>query len=380
MAIEVAASATPGATARAAGAKPTAAPAGGVMLRRPRIAVRERMFFTERLALLLETGNPLHASLTLLAKQCENEALSKVASRLAEDIAGGMPFSRALAVHPDVFPSVYVNLVGAAEQGGFLPTVLAELTALEDKAATLRATVRSAFSYPMFLIVFSGGVVLFVLTFVFPKFADLFSSIRDQLPVSTLVLMTASDVLRQHWPVVLGGTAGAAFGVHRWLSRESGRALVDRLKLRIPVLKEMFAQFYLVQSMRVLGLSLEHGVSVPDALRACRDVVDNAAFRAFVADVERDVQEGRGVAPAFERADFMPDLARQLVATGEESGNLPLVMKRLAAHYEQELRRRLQGMAKLIEPIMLLVMGGVVGIIVASLILPIFKLSRAVGL
>jgi len=303
-----------------------------------------------------------------------------VAARLAEDIAGGQPFSRALASHPEVFPKVYVNLVGAAEQGGFLPTVLAELTALEDKAATLRATVRSAFSYPVFLIAFSGGVVLFVLSFVFPKFADLFASIRDQLPISTLVLMAASDVLRQHWPLVLGGIAGAAFGAHRWLSRPAGRAVLDGLKLRVPVLKEMFAQFYLVQSMRVLGLSLEHGVSVPDALRACRDVVDNALFRAFIADLERDVQEGRGVAPAFERAPFMPDLARQLVATGEESGNLALVMRRLAAHFERELSRRLEGMAKLIEPIMLLVMGGVVGVIVASLILPIFKLSRAVGL
>lgn len=355
------------------------APARTRTPRHARVSVHERMFFTERLALLLETGNALHASLKLLAGQCESAALAKVTAQLAEDIAGGVPFSRALAAHPQAFPRVYVSLVGAGEQGGFLPTVLAELTALERKAFELRATVTSAFSYPVFLIVFSSAVVIFVLTYVFPKFAALFSAIRDQLPFSTLALMAASDLLRQHWPLVIGGTGAVVLGVRHWLANAAGRAALDRFKLRVPGLREMFAQFYLVQSMRVMGLSLEHGVSVPDALKASRDVVDNATFRAFVAEVELDVNEGRGIAPAFARAPFMPVLARQLIATGEESGKLPLVMNRLAGHYESELSRRLQAMAKLIEPIMLLLMGAVVGLIVASLILPIFKLSRAVG-
>ena len=344
-----------------------------------RISNRERMFFTERLALLLETGGALHGSLQLLSGQCENPALSKVAAALAEDIAGGMPFARALAKHPEAFPTVFVNLVDAGERGGFLSTVLAELTALEEKTARLRATLVSAFTYPAFLIVFSLAVVIFVLVYVFPKFADLFSAIRDQLPFSTLMLMTASDLLRQQWPVLFGGFVVSGVGFRHWLRDAGGAVVIDRLKLRIPVLRDIFAQLYLVQTMRVMGLSLENGVSVPDALRASRDLVHNKVFRDFVRDVEHDVNEGRGISGAFERAPFMPELARQLIETGEETGSLALVMNRMAGHYERELSRRLESLAKLIEPMLLLLMGAVVGIIVASLILPIFKLSRAVG-
>ena len=344
-----------------------------------RISNRERMFFTERLALLLETGGALHGSLQLLSTQCENAALSKVATTLAADIAGGMPFARALSNHPQAFPSVFVNLIDAGERGGFLPTVLAELTALEEKTARLRATMVSAFTYPAFLVVFSLAVVVFVLVFVFPKFAELFTAIRDQLPFSTLVLMAASDLLRLQWPLFLGALLAFAVGIRHWLRNAGGAAALDRLKLRLPVLREIFAQLYLVQAMRVMGLSLENGVSVPDALKASRDLVSNEVFRDFMRDIEQDVNEGRGISGAFERAPFMPELARQLIETGEETGSLSLVMNRMAGHYERELSRRLESLAKLIEPMMLLVMGAVVGIIVASLILPIFKLSRAVG-
>ena len=134
----------------------------------------------------------------------------------------------------------------------------------------------------------------------------------------------------------------------------------------------------MTQSMWVLGLSLGHGVSVPDALKACRDVVHNTRFRAFMTSVEAEVQEGRGMTPAFESSDLVPSLAKQLIATGEQTGNLAIVMNRLADFYERELGRKLQTFAKLVEPVMLLVMGVVVGLLVASLILPIFKLSKAV--
>ena len=344
----------------------------------PRVSSAQRMFFTERLALMLQTGTPLYQSLDVLATQVDNRALREVIERLRDDIAGGVPFSQALAKHPEIFSSTYVSLVGAAEQGGFLAEVLEQLMSMQEKAARLRATIVSSFTYPAFLMTFSLAVVVFVLTVVFPKFAEMFAVIRDQLPLSTLVLMSISDFLRQHWLAVLGGGGALIGGFGYWLITPSGSAAVDGLKLRVPGVRDLFIQLYMTQSMWVLGLSLGHGVSVPDALKACRDVVHNTRFRAFMTSVEAEVQEGRGMTPAFESSDLVPSLAKQLIATGEQTGNLAIVMNRLADFYERELGRKLQTFAKLVEPVMLLVMGVVVGLLVASLILPIFKLSKAV--
>jgi type II secretory pathway component PulF len=271
-----------------------------------------------------------------------------------------------------------VSVVAAGEQGGFLPAVLERLRELDEKRQELRATLFSAFSYPAFLTVFSAGVVLFVLMVVFPKFGDLFEMIWDKLPITTRFLMTTSELLRSYWPAVLGALAAAGFGLWRWLSRPEGRATLDRFVLRIPVLGEIAVLFNLVQFMHVMSLALSNGVAALDALRSCREVVASPSFGRFVRDLEANVAEGRGLAVGFQEAEFVPDLVRQMVATGEESGSLALVMGRMASFYEREWKLRLNTLAKLIEPLMLVVMGVVVGLIVSSLILPIFKLSTTV--
>ena len=337
------------------------------------------MFFTERLALLLDTGNPLHAALKIIEQQAENPLLANLIKQLRQDIAGGLSFSQALANHPRVFSTTYVNLIAAGEQGGFIAEVLQRLIELEEKQAELRSTLTSAFSYPCFLILFSVGVVLFVLMVVFPKFTELFSRIADQLPFTTTVLMAVSDILRQYWYLIIAGLGTSLFSIARWLSTPSGVATVDRFKLKVPVIKDIFIKLYLSQMMRVTSLSLANGVSVPDTLKACRDVVRNSVFRDFVGKVEAHVNEGQGIAIGFQQTAFMPTLVRQMVATGEETGNLPVVMGRIADFYERELMKRLTTLSKMVEPFMLLFMGAVVGLIVSSLILPIFKLSRAVG-
>ena len=343
-----------------------------------RVRPKDRMFFTERLALLLETGNPLHTSLSLLAEQSQGSPIGDVAATLKDDIDGGIPFSQALAKHPQVFSTTYVNLVGAGEQGGFLPEVLDELMTLEAKTAELKSTLVSAFTYPAFLIFFSVAVVIFVLAVVFPKFSELFESLAGQLPATTLVLMLVSDVLRQYWLVVLAMLGAAGTGVAYMVRTDAGVRFLDGLKLRIPFVRDIFVELYLTQTMRVLGLSLGHGVSVPDTLRACQDVVKNRSYREFMATIAAEVNEGRGFAVGFTQAEFVPPLATQMISAGEESGTLPVVTTRLADFYERELSKRLNLLSKLIEPLMLLVMGVVVGLIVSSLILPIFKLSRAV--
>ncbi|MGW8310194.1 MAG: type II secretion system F family protein [Thiogranum sp.] len=372
MALEFESVAAPAATPRTG--KP-----GDVRLFRKRPGIGARMYFTEQLALLLETGMALHASLQLLRNQTTDPVFARVIDDLLAQVAEGRAFSSALARHPGVFPTTYVNLIAAAETGGFMDKVLLELLQMDERRAQLRTKMFSALSYPVFLIVFSIAVVIFVLVVVFPKFADLFTRIQDDLPVTTLVLMKTSDLLIEYWWLMLAGLGIAGIALASWLRSPRGRATVDRLKLRVFYLRDIFIQLYLLQSLRVMGLSLGNGVSVMDTLESCRDVVQNHVYRDFIKTVQARVQAGDGLAAAFNETEFIPQAVRQMVSTGEETGNLPRVMNRIADHYERELGKRLASFSRLVEPVLLLVMGVVVGLIVSSLILPIFQLSRAAG-
>lgn len=165
----------------------------------------------------------------------------------------------------------------------------------------------------------------------------------------------------------------------KWITMSEGKEFFDRKKLTIPVIKDIFIQIYMVQLMRVMGLSLSSGVSIIDTLNSCRDVVKNSVIRNFIAKLSKNVTEGQGLSSGFKEAEFIPGMLTSMISTGETAGNLPAVMQRVADHYETDLAKKLANVSKLAEPFMLLVMGIIVGLIVSSLILPIFKLSRAVS-
>ena len=339
----------------------------------------DRMFFTEQLSLLLETGESLYGALTTIVTQTENPKMREVVERVAQDVSEGKSFGFALAQHEKVFSQTYVNLISASEHGGFMHEVLQQLLEMDHKREELRTTLVSAATYPAFLITFSLAVVVFVLVVIFPKFGTMFESIHDQLPMSTRFLMATSDMLRNNWIFIFAGLAIAIVAMHQWLVSDGGRARVDHFKLHMPGVRDIFTQIYLVQALQVLSMSLNNGVSVMESLDACRDVVKNSVFRRVITNVEERVESGAGVAAGFEDAAFLPDLAKHMIATGEQTGNLGKVMGRVAEYYEKQLTKKLAALSKLAEPIMLLVMGVIVGVLVSSLILPIFKLSRAVS-
>ena len=339
----------------------------------------DRMFFTEQLALLLETGESLYGALTTIVKQTENPKMRVIIERVAQDVSEGMPFGKALEKHEQVFSSTYVNLISASEAGGFMADVLQQLLDMDRKSEQLRTTLISAATYPAFLITFSLAVVVFVLVVIFPKFGTMFESIADQLPLSTKALMAVSDMLRQNWWMILAGLTIFVVATQQWLVSDGGRARIDHIKIHWPGIRSIFTQIYLVQSLQVLSLSLMNGVSVMESLEACRDVVKNSVFRDLIRNIEEKVQTGSGVAAGFSEAAFVPDLAKHMIATGEQTGNLGKVTGRVAEYYEGQLTKKLEALSKLAEPIMLLVMGVIVGVLVSSLILPIFKLSRAVS-
>ncbi len=349
------------------------------MLAGGQVTDKDRLFFTEQLALLLSTGTNLHASLQTLKKQVDKPAMRRLIEQLSDDVAEGRQFSTALARYPEVFSQTYVNLIGASEDGGFMHEVLEQILDMERKREKLHDTLVSAMSYPAFLLVFALGVVIFVLVFVFPKFSDLFISIQDELPATTVFLMGASDMFRHQWPALVSGLLLAMLGIRYWARSDAGSQRVDWLLLHVPPFRGIFTRLYLTQSLRVLSLSLGNGVAIIEALHAGRDVVSNRLYHRLFGKVEKGINNGEGIAVGFADSRFIPPIVHQMIQTGEETGSLPKVMGKVADHYERELSNRLETLSRLAEPVLLLIMGVLVGVIVSSLILPIFKLSRAVG-
>lgn len=343
-----------------------------------RITPQDRMLFTERIELLLETGVSLLEALQVLQQQTTQPRVAAVLGSLVTTVGEGQSLSVALSRHPEMFPQTYVRLVAAAEEGSFLPQVLRQLRDMEEKSIQMRSAVIGALTYPAFLIVFSLVVVIFVLTVIFPKFEDMFMSIREQLPAPTLVLMFLSGMLRQHWLALSVVTSAAIAGLAVWIKTPAGIHFLDQAKIRAPLVGTILVQVYVSHTFRVLGTSLANGVPVTVAMKAAQDVVANSVFARFLQDVLASIEQGRGVAAGFGEAGFIPPMVRQMVATGEQSGNLAKVMNRVSEFYERELYKRIAAFAKAVEPVMLMVMGVIVGLLVAALILPIFKLSRAV--
>ena len=326
----------------------------------------------------METGNNLVSSLEIIATQTENAAFKKIINEICDQIGSGKSFSHALASYPKVFSSTYVTLIRSSEEGGYMAKVLSHILDMEEKREDLHNTMTSAFTYPAFLVVFAGAVIVFILVFVFPKFTDLFGSIHDQLPGITLLLMWTSDLIRNYWWAMLGASL-TCIGYSIWrLGKPDGMQKLNDIVTHIPLIGDLLMQIYLIQTMRMVGLSLQNGVTLVDSIASCRDMVRNTRFIKFIDDINQNVTEGRGFTLAFNETEFIPALVRQMIQTGEESGQLGLVTSRIADYYQRDLSRRLANLSKMIEPVMLLVMGVVVGLIVSSLILPIFKLSSAV--
>ncbi|MCP5178837.1 MAG: type II secretion system F family protein [Pseudomonadales bacterium] len=336
------------------------------------------MFFTEQLALLLETGTSLHPALVSIREQMQDSPMATVIDAIAEGVMGGASLSEKMSEHPKVFSSTYVSLVAASEQGGFLHEVLEQLRGMDEQNAELKASLVSAFSYPVFLVGFSIFVLFFILLVVFPRFGQMFASIGDQLPVTTRVLMATSDYLLNNWETVAGALAVTTAAGVWWLRSPSGIDWVARMKLGAPLLGGIWRRVYLIVAFRVLGLSLKHGVSLVQAVRTARDIVDNGLVQRFFVDLGVRLEQGGRLGEAFSQAWWVPDLAKQMVSTAEESGSLPQVLLRVSDYYRRELDRLLIRVSKMVEPIMLVVMGGLVGLLVSALILPIFKMSQAV--
>ena len=361
-----------------AGSGRTAVSAGALRWRR-RVSGKDLIYFTSQLSLMHEVGTSLTDAVAALGPQTANPRLRAVLAELGRDMEEGMSFSASLSRHPDVFDGVFVSMVHAGETGGYLRDALERVVEMREKREALTAHVRAALTYPIILAVVAGFVIIFVLTGVLPKFAPLFAGKESILPSSTRMLMGASQSIRLYWWAWLLGLAGVVAGNVTFLRSPYGRWLRDRMAVTLPVVGPLTNKVLTGQLLRTLGHLLESHVTLIDALKVTRLTLQNRFYRDLVDRVGEIVEGGGRLAQAFLGFTHMPSTVRQMIATGEESGNIYKVMLRLARHYDQEIEQELKRVASLIEPVALIILGAVVGLIVASVILPLFKMAHAIG-
>lgn len=334
--------------------------------------------FTTQLAVMIRAGIGLRAALEGIADQTEHARFRKVIQGLKTDVESGKQFSEALARHPELFGPLYVNMVRASEMSGSFGKMLDRIAAYTSQQIETRKMVVGAMIYPGVIATMAVGVTVFLLTFVLPKFAGVFEGKEDALPWATTFLMGLSAFVRDQW-IILVGVAVAFFGAVWGFGKTTVGALwYDRLRLTVPVFKRMFRALYISRSLQTMGELINAGVPMLDTLAITGDISGNKLYRKLWREVYGSVKQGRKITHALSRSNLLPHAVIQMIGAGEESGKLGEVLDEISDYYSRQLREAIKSVTSMIEPLMIVAMGSIVGFIAMAIILPIFKMSQIV--
>lgn len=334
--------------------------------------------FTTQLAVMIRAGISLRAALDGISDQTEHVAFKKIVSALKTDVESGKQFSDALARHPKLFGPLYINMVRASEMAGNFSRMLDRIAGYIGQQIETRKMVVGASIYPGVIGTMAVAVTVFLLTFVLPKFYVVFEGKEDVLPWATKFLMGLSQFVVARWPFLLAGVA--VVGVLGFITArtETGGYWIDRLKLSVPVFKAMFRSLYISRSLQTMGQLINAGVPMLDTLAITGDISGNRLYRVMWRSVYASVKQGRKITAPLMKTKLLPKSVVQMVSAGEESGKLGEVLDEISAYYQRALKDQIKAVTGLIEPIMIIVMGALVGFIAMAIILPIFKMSQIV--
>lgn len=344
-----------------------------------KVKSNEVIFFTSQLALMLEIGTSLSNALGALGQQIKNVSFKSVIGNILREVEEGRPLSYALGKYPRIFDSIYLSLIKAGETGGFLSKILNRLVDIQEKRKAFVSHLRSTLTYPVILCLTAGGVIVFVLVAILPRFMVIFQGKEALLPMSTTILMGLSVFLRGYWWLCLLLLGVAFICLKLYLSSPAGKRHTDLFLIKAPLLCRLSNKIFTNQFLRTMGSLLESRVSLLEALDVTKGALGNSYYRDMVDDINEHVQAGGDFSSKIQANPYLLESVKQMLVTAEESGTLALVMLKLADYYDSEIERDLKTVSSLIEPFALVVIGGVVGLIVASVILPLFKVANAVG-
>lgn len=340
-----------------------------------RVKIRDLVIFARQLAVMESASVPLVKSLQVIGKQTVNKKLKEVLINVASDVESGSRLSLALGRHPGVFSNFYINMVRSGETTGRLDEVLTYLADQQEKDYDLITKIRGALMYPAFIVIGMIGVGAVMMIFVIPRLTDILATTGGELPLATRMLMGTSRVISKYWWLILALSIGGFVALRQWIQTAEGRFIWDMFKIRVPIFGFLFKRIYLVRIARSLTTLLSGGVDMVPALAISADVVGNSVYKSIILETKKQVEDGHSITSVFVTKSEVPIMFSQMLSVGEETGKINAVLERLTAFYAREIDNFVANLSTIIEPLIMVVLGGAVGLMVAAIILPMYNLS-----
>jgi type IV pilus assembly protein PilC len=337
------------------------------------------VFFATQMAVMIDTGVPIDEALDSIAEQSEHPGLKRVVRDIAARVKGGAELSTALQAHPEVFDNLFVALMKAAEASGRMGAMLLRVSEYLESQQETRKRVKGALVYPICMLAFCVLVVTCLMIFVLPRFEKIYAGKGAVLPTPTRVLLGTSGFLVAYWPYLLAGLAAAGVGSWLYFRSPGGRIVLDRIRLKVPLIGTMYRKAFLSRSLRTMATMVSSGVDIVEGLKITARSAGSYSYEQLWLEVLEEVKEGSSITDALLPQPLMPRAVSQMISAGERSGRLAEVMDRVAGYTETELKVAVKAITSMIEPVMIIVMGLVVGGIAMALLLPVFSVSKVVG-
>jgi type IV pilus assembly protein PilC len=346
--------------------------------RQRKVKAQDLVVFTRQLATMMDAGLPLVQSLTALEEQTDSPSLKPVVRQTTEQVEQGHAFSEALAEHPKVFNKLYVSMVEAGETGGLLAEILDRLACYLEASSRLKKKVKSAMTYPVIVCFVALGIALFLIVKVIPIFGGIYKDFGAQLPAPTQILIDISDFVRTYFILAMGSLAGLVFAIVKFKRTRRGTALWDRMKLRLPVFGKLVHKICISRFSRTFAALLRSGVPILETLRIVGQSSGNTVVEAAVAKTANSIEHGNNLAVALGQHKIFPPMLVRMISAGEQTGKVDVMLEKISDFYDEEIEATLAGLTSLIEPLLIVFLGVVVGSIVICMFLPIFKLNQIV--
>jgi type IV pilus assembly protein PilC len=347
-----------------------------VLFQRKTVKPKTLMIFTRQLATLIDAGLPLLRGLGVLAKQERDSVFQNTINKLAESVQDGSTFSEGLERHPRIFNGLYVNMVKAGELGGVLDLVLSRLAEFQEKAQKVKNKVAAALVYPVIVLLLAVAILTFLLIFIVPKFETIFHDMLGDkpLPAITLFVIGVSDFMQKHWAVLLGVVVIAFAGSKFAARTRAGRAVIDKIKLRAPLFGDLIRKTSISRFSRTLGTLVTSGVPILQALDITRETAGNTVIARAISQVHDSVKEGETIVQPLEASGAFPPMVISMIDVGEETGQLPEMLLKIAEVYDDEVDNSVAALTSLLEPIMIVLLALIVGTIVIALFMPLVSI------
>jgi len=350
-----------------------------VAFMKPKVKKKDIVIFTRQFSTMIDAGLPLVQGLTILAEQSENPTFKGVLKGINRDVEGGSTLAEAMKKHPAVFDDLFVNLVAAGEVGGILDTILRRLAEYIEKNERLKAQIKGAMTYPIVVMAIAIIVIAVILIFVIPVFEDMFKSFGSALPLPTQIVVNMSRFMKSNFIWIILAFVAVGFLFKKYRASKGGRRTTDNLSLKLPIFGDMLKKVAVARFTRTLGTMIQSGVPILDALEIVARTSGNIILEEILFEVRGSIAEGQTIAEPLSENDIFPGMVIQMISVGEATGALDTMLEKIADFYDEEVDTAVEALTSMLEPLLMLFLGGAIGGLVIAMYLPIFSMASAMG-